>query len=249
MLRTSDFVVPSLTLPKLARPKQARPQRSKTESPDAFCHETDALDYCDEQIVAEFCYNSVAEDDALEPYMQAYREAVVTPGMRLEEWAFEDMNSLPRGFMDELRKFCDFHADLRAWTKLSDMVDLHGALCFILQGSLSVIQHVPLTDEAGLMQTESHGFSFRQGKRLLKRYPPGHVAGVDGFFVAYSGQKFDPELEPRIVVSSRLKSSAEIWVLRLQTWETMSDYLKGPLTEMLCMHLADDSQHSRYQER
>eukprot|EP00931_Biecheleriopsis_adriatica_P060617 TRINITY_DN36414_c0_g1_i1.p1 TRINITY_DN36414_c0_g1~~TRINITY_DN36414_c0_g1_i1.p1 ORF type:complete len:990 (-),score=172.96 TRINITY_DN36414_c0_g1_i1:13-2628(-) len=226
----------------------AAPSSDSARTPDAFCHETDALDYCDERIVSEFCYGeSRSKDDIeLEPYMLAYRASVTVPGTRLPEWAFEDMNGLPRGLMAQLRNFCEVHAKLPAWTKMSDMMDLEGALCFIMKGSVSVIQHVPLSNDLSVV--EPSRFSFRQGKRLLKRFPPGHVAGKDGFFLKHTGQIIDPELEPRVVVSSKLGPPAEIWVLRPQSWETMPLNLKAALTEMICVQFSDDTQHSRLQE-
>lgn len=132
---------------------------------------------------------------------------------------------------------------------MSDVSDLDGALCFILKGSLSLLQKVSLSNDATMIQGELRGFSFRQGKRLLKRYPPGHVAGKDGFFLKYGDQMIDKELEPKIVVSSKMGPPAEIWVLRPEAWAAMPVDLKGPLTEMLCIHFADDIQHSRLQER
>lgn len=216
--------------------------------PDAFCHETDALDHCDDRIVEEFGYHAMRTgSEKPEAHVIAYRNAVKAP-KRLPEWAFEDMNGLPRGLMNTLRQFCDVHEELPAWTKMSDVMDLEGALCFIFKGSVSVIQHVPLTDSSSLLHAEVHGFSFRQGKRLLKRYPPGHVAGKDGFFLKHSAQVIDPDLEPKIIVSSKLGPPAEIWVLRPESWDRMPLELKAPLTEMLCVQFADDTQHSRLQE-
>lgn len=226
--------------------------------PDAFAHETDALDYCDEEIVAKYCYCDEAFDE-LEPCMRAYRAAVSPPGSRLPEWAFEDMNSLPRGLMVEVRKFCTVYESLPAWTKLSDAMGVEGALCFILRGSVSVIQMVPLSDDVNLIDPEVHGFSFREGKRLLKRFPPGHVAGKNGFFLKYSDQVIDADLIPKIIVSSKMGPPAEVWVLHSEQWEQLptrverrdgtSLEIKGPLTEMLCVQFADDEQHTRFQER
>lgn len=217
--------------------------------PDAFCHETDALDHCDEEIVSEFCYEG-EQLRSLEPYMRAYRGAVCGQGgLALPEWAFEDMNRLPRGLMKKLKPHCKIMAELPAWTKVSDSVDLQGSLCFVLKGALSVIQIVPLSDDPTQFGSEVAGFSFRQGKRLLKRYPPGHVAGRDSFFLSYSEQIIDPDLEPKITVSSKMGAPAEIWVLRPEAWAAMDVELKGPLTEMVCVQFADDAQHSRMQER
>jgi hypothetical protein len=218
--------------------------------PDAFCHETDALDHCDEEIVSQFCYADQQQLGSLEPYMRAYRGTVCGQGgLALPEWAFEDMNSLPRGLMNKLKPHCKIMSELSAWTKLSDDVDLQGSLCFVLKGALSVIQIVPLPDDPTHIGSEVAGFSFRQGKRLLKRYPPGHVAGRDSFFLSYTGQIIDPDLEPKITVSSKMGAPAEIWVLRPEKWAAMDVELKGPLTEMVCVQFADDVQHSRMQER
>lgn len=216
--------------------------------PDAFCHETDALDYCGSEIVSEFCYAG-EHLRSLEPYMRAYRTTVCgQAGLPLPEWAFEDMNHLPRGLMARLKPHCKIMAELPAWTKVSGE-DLQGSLCFVLKGALSVIQLVPLSNDPTHIGSEVAGFSFRQGKRLLKRYPPGHVAGRDSFFLSYSGQIIDPDLEPKITVSSKMGAPAEIWVLRPEKWAAMDAELKGPLTEMICVQFADDAQHSRMQER
>jgi len=230
-----------------ALPEQRQLSKGIRSGPDAFCHETDALDYCDNKIVTEFCYAG-EEREQLEPYMLAYRASVTGSGMRLPEWAFEDMNGLPRGLMARLQRHCEIMTEVPAWTKVSDTLDLQGALCFLLKGSLSVIQIVPLPDDPTHIGSEVAGFSFRQGKRLLKRYPPGHVAGLDSFFLNYRRQVIDPELEPKITVSSKLGAPAEIWVLRPEEWAAMDVDLKGPLTEMLCVQFADDMQHSRMQE-
>lgn len=216
--------------------------------PDAFAHETDALDYCDEKIVGEFCYAKTTNEEVY-PYMIAYRLATRSPGQRLPEWAFEDMNNLPRGLMDQLREYCTVHANLPAWTKLTDDIHVEGALCFILRGSLSIIQMLPIADGVSSIDPGVHGFSFRQGKRLINRYPPGHVAGKNGFFLQHSHQVIDPDMTPKVIVSSKTCPPAEIWVLQPEQWEQLPMALKGPLTEMLCVQFADDEQHSRLQER
>jgi len=217
--------------------------------PDAFAHETDALEYCDERIVAEFCYYAAATKDEVEPYMIAYRASTRPCGHRLPEWAFEDMNNLPRGLMTHLREYCTVHADLPAWKKLTDDMYVEGALCFILRGSLSIIQMLPIADGVSSIDPGVHGFSFRQGKRLIKRYPPGHVAGKNGFFLQHSHQTIDPDLTPKIIVSSKMNPPAEVWILRAEQWQQLPIEVKGPLTEMLCVQFADDEQHSRLQER
>jgi len=95
---------------------------------------------------------------------------------------------------------------------------------------------------------EVSGFSFREGKRLLKRYPPGHVAGKNGFFLSHSGQDIDDHDPPKAIVSSKMNPPAEVWVLKPSKWEKMPLDLKGALTSMLCMQFADDEMHSRLQE-
>merc|ERR1740129_732999 len=210
---------------------------------DAFTHETDALDYCDDHIVSQYCYGSPSLEAPfqLEPYMVAYHNAVCAPGARLAEWAFEDMNNLPRGLLGRVREFCDVRLDVLAWTKLAHV---SGALIFILQGSVSVIQMVPQVENLSV-QADVQGFSFRQGKRLLKRYPPGHVAGINAFFLKCRGQVVDEELDPKFVISSKMGGQAEIWVLHPDAWAEVPMELKAPLTEMLCVQLADAEQHSR----
>merc|ERR1719183_201273 len=117
-------------------------------------------------------------------------------------------------------------------------MDVEGALCFILKGSVSVIQMVPISDDVSLINPEVHGFSFREGKRLLKRFPPGHVAGKNGFFLKHSDQVIDTDHVAKIIVSSKMGPPAEIWVLHAAQWETLPDRLRGPLTYMLCVQFA-----------
>lgn len=204
------------------RPSDLRP----SEHPDAFCHETDALDYCDEQVVTEFCYGSSKDPwVVLEPYMLAYRKAVDNVGMRLPTWAFEEMNHLHSGFMDKLKPFCTVHDDVPAWTKMNQTMSSEGALLFIFKGSLSVIKVVPhvVDGASSSVQGDVTGFTFREGKKLLKRYTPGHIAGTDSFFVNHFlrqiGRNLDPELDPKYVVSSKVSPPAEIWVLQPDAWE------------------------------
>jgi len=231
-----------------ASPSSASPRVARSSSdtddldPDAFSHETDALDYCDGRVVDRFCYG--AQRVHLKPYMLAYRDAARPPGARLEEWAFEDMNGLPRGFMGRLRGYCEVNTDLSHWTKLQ----VDGALCFVMQGAVSLVQMLPKAEETDSLQTEIQPFSFRQGKRLHKRYLPGNVVGKSTF-VLTGDHKIDTELEPKAVVSSQLGRSAEVWILRPAAWAEMPSDLKGPMVEMLCLQLAETARHSRLQER
>lgn len=94
------------------------------------------------------------------------------------------------------------------------------------------------------------GFSFRQGKRLHKRYPPGYIVGKHTFFLKMRGHTIDDDDEGvQHVVSSKLGDSAEIWILRPQCWEQLPNDVKLPLAEMLCLQLAESTRHSGLQER
>eukprot|EP00933_Yihiella_yeosuensis_P037896 TRINITY_DN31897_c0_g1_i1.p1 TRINITY_DN31897_c0_g1~~TRINITY_DN31897_c0_g1_i1.p1 ORF type:complete len:640 (-),score=97.66 TRINITY_DN31897_c0_g1_i1:353-2050(-) len=217
--------------------------------PDSFAHETDALDYCDELLIDKYCYGSARDsgEKLLKPYMLEYRTASITEGVRLVAWAFEEMNGLPQGTVEKLRPFCEVRENVEKWTKLQDV---GGELVFIMRGYVSLTQIVPKADEADIVQPEIRGFSFRQGKRLLKRLPPGYVVGKHLFFLRRRELfEADPEFQEQVVVSSKLGSSAELWILRAEVWETMPEDLRGILTEMLCHQLADASHHSRLQER
>jgi hypothetical protein len=224
---------------------------TRSPDPDAFAHETDALEYCDDRILAEFCYS---DRDRLEPYMHAYRLAAL--GKRLPNWAFEDMNNLPRGLMAEVRRFCTVHEKLEKHTQMSDTMGVEGSLCFILKGSVSIIQWLEYSDD---VEPGVRGFSYRAKKRLLKRFPPGHVAGKNGFFLHHSDQVIDTDLTPKVVVSSKMGPPAEIWVVNREQWEKIPMTvrkadgtelaIKEHLTQMLCLQFADDEQHTRFQER
>ncbi|CAE7560639.1 unnamed protein product [Symbiodinium natans] len=60
--------------------------------PDAFFHETDCLDYCDEYLVRNFSYDLLAPSPPLEDYMREYRAVVEGSQSRLSEAAFEIMS-------------------------------------------------------------------------------------------------------------------------------------------------------------
>ncbi|CAE7949855.1 YGR125W [Symbiodinium sp. KB8] len=96
--------------------------------------------------------------------------------------------------------------------------------------------------------------SFRKGKRLLARYPPGHVAGIETFF-KFHRQRIDKQLEPKLIVSSLMNPPAEVWILRYDEWQDqpgwkqMPDGLKGYLARMLCVQFADTLKHSNLKER
>eukprot|EP00929_Paragymnodinium_shiwhaense_P057943 TRINITY_DN29027_c0_g2_i1.p1 TRINITY_DN29027_c0_g2~~TRINITY_DN29027_c0_g2_i1.p1 ORF type:complete len:912 (+),score=170.47 TRINITY_DN29027_c0_g2_i1:133-2868(+) len=216
------------------------------DEPDAFSHETDALDYCDERLVAQSCYGrSCLPAEPLRPYMLKYRQAATDPGARLDEWAFEQMNGLPPGFMNQLRPYCEVRIDVPQWTKLLDCV---GSLVFIMQGAISLVQSMPQAEEVVQLSPEVRGFSFRQGKRLHKRFCPGYVVGKHSFFLNKEDQILDQDLFPKLIVSSKL-GNAELWILGAEAWQKLPLELKGPVTEMLCVQLSDISRHSALQER
>lgn len=227
------------------------------EHPDVFFHETDALDYCGTCIVRKFCYDLPHANAVLKPYMIKYAEAVSAPGSRFPESAFEMMNDLPAGVMGRLRDFCEVRVDEPAWANLSDeLPQMDRALCFILKGSVSVVQIFPVVDKPdGLHPDES--FTFRTGKRLLKRYPPGHCAGIANFFQFHDQgeQVSHRHLRPKLIVSSHLGAPAEVWILRYEAcdeipgWKEMPNDLKGYLARMLCVLFADSAHHANIQER
>merc|ERR1712194_446001 len=149
--------------------------------------ETDALDYCNEQVVARYCYESELYypfGRPLEAYKLAYRKACKT-GNRLEEWAFEDMWGLPRGTMDRLKAYVKIveGVDAGPWQEVKHDITEEGNLGFILKGSVSLVQILPIVDQRDLFGSVIRGFNFREGKRLRRRYPPGHVVGKVSFFL------------------------------------------------------------------
>jgi len=174
--------------------------------------------------------------------MLAYR-AASTSGDRLDEWAFEDMNGLPRGFMDQLRGFCTVLEAVPQWTELAEAED---ALCFIMRGCVSLVQMRATADDVEL--PEPRGFSFRRGKHLHKRYPAGYVVSKSNFFLKPRGRVVDAELVPRVIVSSVLGPSAEVWLLHQEQWRALPGELQGPLASLLCVQMAEDDQHTQIQE-
>jgi len=213
--------------------------------PDAFAHETDALDYCNEQIVTHYFYNDLGSK--LEAHQKAYREAL-SSGARLPEWAFEDMWGLARGTMDCLREYVEIiepgqRKDVKHLTE-------EGNLGFIFRGAVSLVQILPIVDQHKLWGSDVRGFNFREGKRLRRRYPAGHVVGKVNFFLKPRGLQVGDEGH-KVVISSKLSyhgTSAEIWILRRRQWDEIPSDLKVSLTGMLCTMLADDAQHNELQE-
>lgn len=222
--------------------------------PDAFFHETDCLDYCDDYLVRNYSYDLSAPIMGLEDYMREYRAVVEGQQGRLSESAFEMMNDLPLGVMMQLKPFCQVLEDQAAGKNLSDeLPSMSRAMCFIMKGALSMVKIVPVAEKPDVFETHS-AFSFRKGKRLLARYPPGHVAGIETFF-KFHRQRIDKQLEPKLIVSSLMNPPAEVWILRYDEWQDqpgwkqMPDGLKGYLARMLCVQFADTLKHSNLKER
>lgn len=227
-------------------------ERGPAAQPDAFAHETDALEYCDNQIVKEFCYSGENAQN-VQPYMWAYRNAC-TKLARFDERYFEEMNGMRPNLMSELKPHCVVMENIPRW----DKVDCGKAsLYFILKGSVSLVQMQPQADADDDSQARRsrtgirsvRGFSFREGKRLQRRYPPGNVVGAQSFFLKQADKVLNPEMSPQIVVSSRFGGSAELWILKWKAWEDLPIHLRSELTEILCKTMADDAQHACLQER
>mmetsp|Transcript_30187 Transcript_30187/g.86468 ORF Transcript_30187/g.86468 Transcript_30187/m.86468 type:complete len:908 (+) Transcript_30187:116-2839(+) len=227
----------------LTRQRSDIPEWRQIDVPDAFAHETDALDYCDERIVADFCYSGDFAG-CVQSYQWAYRNTC-TLFVRLEERHFEEMNNLRAGVMSELKPHCFVMVELPKWDKVEIA---YGSLCFILRGSVSLVQILPQAYQSTRASITTGGFSFREGKRLRRRYPPGHVVGKVTFFLAKSDRVMDKQLAPQIVVSSKYGDSTELWVLKRSSWDSLPASLKAELTTMLCEQLADDAQHASLQE-
>eukprot|EP00435_Cladocopium_sp_Y103_P073922 s37_g45.t1 len=249
------------------RVQAVKPGLSQAEHPDAFFHETDCLDYCNEYVVQNFSYDVAVPTLPLESYMREYRAVIRNQMPRLSENAFERMNDLPAGVLNQLRQFCEVRLDEPAGRNLSDeLPNMSRAMCFIFKGALSLVKIVPMVEKPDKL--ESHqSFSFRRGKRLLSRYPPGHVAGIEMFF-KFHKQRVDEDLQPKLIlaggydpkrrariVSSLLGPPAEIWILRYDGWQDvpgwkqMPDGLKGYLARMLCVQFADTLKHANLKER
>lgn len=211
--------------------------------PNAFAHETDALDYCDEVLLRKHLYHRLGVP--LEGYMMAYREAASVPGVRLEEWAFEQMNGLPAGCLGRIKPFCEIQE-----RQEKERIEGDGALCFIMRGAISMVQMISRADDLETIDASvGRGFSFRKGKRLLKRLPPGNVFGKQNFFLRQRDRVIDATLDPEAIVSSKLGGAVEIWVLRPQMWPKLPEDEKAALTMMLCVQMAAAEVHMRLQER
>eukprot|EP00929_Paragymnodinium_shiwhaense_P050483 TRINITY_DN25400_c0_g1_i6.p1 TRINITY_DN25400_c0_g1~~TRINITY_DN25400_c0_g1_i6.p1 ORF type:complete len:801 (+),score=153.30 TRINITY_DN25400_c0_g1_i6:414-2816(+) len=216
------------------------------QSPDAFAHETDALDYCDESLISKYCYGE-GHTASLAGYMVAYRASTVAPAQRLQDWAFEDMNGLPRQFLSQLQPFCEVLSGAASWQKLEAPP---GTLCFIFRGAVSAVEALVKAEEVGI-EAETKGFRYREGKRLHKRYYPGFVVGKHSFFLKLRGQELADSSDGRmqLVISSKLDCPAEVWLLTAEQWPTLPQTMREQLLFMLCVQMADAARHATMQER
>ena len=115
----------------------------QVEHPDAFFHETDCLDYCNEYVVQNFSYDVAVPTLPLEAYMREYRAVIRNEMPRLSENAFERMNDLPGGVLNQLRQFCEVRLEEPAGRNLSDeLPNMSRAMCFIFKGALSLVKIV-----------------------------------------------------------------------------------------------------------
>lgn len=242
-----------LATPSMRRVNSFRPLGQGDH--DAFDHETDALDYCDDKLLREFCYSN--PNTALEPFMQNYH-ACSTNGMRVEEDVFERMNLLPAGTMKRLQPFCEVQSKISPGTELREE---DGTIYFILQGSVAYVDVAPegvgkqpvalgespteavAVDVKGV-GVATKGFHGRGGKRLRKRYPPGNVVGNYSFCLRLVDRLIDPGLVSHMIVSSKFAHRTEVWALRRPAWQQMPEDLRRAVTEMVAFQLADEKQHT-----
>jgi len=206
---------------------------------DAFDTESDALDYCNDLLLGEYCYNAHVEE-----YKSAYRRAC-QQGERLPEQAFEDMNFAPRGTLARLRPLCQVRNGLPHYTSLSH--DQEPTLYLIFRGAIAQFEQIGedvTVARSGKLHAEVKGFTGRGNKRLRARYPPGHIVGKTSFFLHGEEGLVDHKMLPMLQVSSRMSGYAEIWELSRSSWDKMPEDLKSIMEGLMLFQLADDRQHS-----
>ena len=204
---------------------------------DAFDHETDALDYCDDKILAEFCYGGQGAD-ALEPHMLRYRHACQT-GQPLDLDTFERVAGLPAGAMEALRPYCEVRTGLSPGTELKDKATLF----LIVQGAVSMVD-VPRGDGKGEHRAPFaiKGFHGRGGKRLRKRFGPGTAINKISFTLGDRQVGADFLSSP--VVSGKFSSRAEVWGISRAQLCGMPPSLQQTLREMVALQLAIEREHT-----
>mmetsp|Transcript_65116 Transcript_65116/g.136401 ORF Transcript_65116/g.136401 Transcript_65116/m.136401 type:complete len:894 (-) Transcript_65116:138-2819(-) len=202
---------------------------------DAFDTESDALDYCNDQLVDRFYYCR----PKIEEHQIAYRQSCIT-GCRLSDATFESMNCLPAGTMERLRPYCEVFDRMEHYTLLETA---EPALWFIFRGAVAMLDQPPEEALVPNYAAEVKGFTGRGGKRLRTRLTPGHVAGKVEFFLNKLGS-VDKAALPIHQVSSRISGYAEIWKLTREKWDQLPKDFKADMIEMLIGNLADEKQHS-----
>jgi len=236
-----DHMMPRLSLP---RQKTLSFRALDRGDHDAFDDETDALSYCEQHILDEFCYSDGGNGVSvpiLEPYMSSYGHACAQ-GARLDEAAFEKLNRLPPGTMASLRPFCNVQTGLAPQQELDrDTVALH----FVLQGGVALVDVRPQSEVESLASTAviMKGFHGRGRKRLRKRYPPGSVVGHLGFLLP-AERLVDSALVPSMVVSSKFAESSEVWSLPRESWMQLPTSLMRALEDMLLLQAMTERQHT-----
>lgn len=216
---------------------------------DAFDHETDALDFCSNQLLDKFCY---VEGTKLEPYMLEFRTSC-KKGLRLSEQVFEKMNHLPEATLETLRPHCQVRTDLSPGDLLPNVSDLY----LVLQGAIAMVDRVPGRDAAktdasrpdmdlpDVLHVGLKGFSGRGGKtRLRKRYPPGSVVGKTSFFLHRSGRMLDEQLMSDLVISSKFAVRTEVWVISSSAWDGLPAALQRVLLDLAVALQAEERQHT-----
>merc|ERR1711972_981336 len=101
---------------------------------------TDALDYCSDLLVDEFCYTGTVE-----PYRLSYRNACQA-GARLTDSDFDEMNGLRQGTMAELIRggYLKSHPKLAHYSPMPQS-GKEPSLYFIMRGGVSELH--TLSDE------------------------------------------------------------------------------------------------------
>lgn len=216
-------------------------------SNDAFDTETDALDYCGDLLLEEYCYHHAAN---LDLYKLDYRMAC-KKGSRIKESSWEAMNSLPEGTLARLRPSCQVMDHLDHFKTLES--EGEPTLYFIMRGAiaeLDMLGEEELTvKRSEKLAAEVKGFTGRQGhdvkKRLRARYTPGHVVGKTRFSLQGEGEGglVDRSLLPRLQVSSRLSGYAEVWALKRSAFDALPSDLQRSIHDLILFQLADDRQH------
>lgn len=208
-------------------------------SHDAFDHETDALDYCSDQVLLSYGY----KPETSLPVMVAYREAC-RQGSRLSDVVFEAMNSMPAGFMDRMREFCTILKPTPGH-RLQDSTGLY----FIFQGAVASVDRLKTNPESGgpaqFAGTHIKGFTGRGGhQRLRKRYPPGSVCNMTSFVLARKERLLDKELQAELVVSSKFGAYSEVWMLPSARYADLPLDIRTTIDELVMVHQSEQRQHT-----